>query len=159
MEDECVRRLVHAISPAGDVGQSEVCASNRRLVVRRAEDSMMAHIGEPLTMVDLCAQVGVSERTLHYAFQALLGMSPMAYLMAKRLNGVRRELKAADPDFETVLEIAARWGFWHTGNFAAHYRRLFDELPRRRFGMGPKQVPVFGNLPSENSTPSNTAAP
>jgi AraC family ethanolamine operon transcriptional activator len=31
-----------------------------------------------------------------------------------------------------VREIAQRWGFWHTGEFAAAYRRLFGELPSQR---------------------------
>jgi AraC-like DNA-binding protein len=52
----------------------------------------------------------------------------MAYFKASRLNAVRQELKAA-PAGTTVREIAKRWGFRHTGEFAADYRRLFDELP------------------------------
>jgi AraC family ethanolamine operon transcriptional activator len=46
-----------------------------------------------------------------------------------RLNAVRQELKAASAGTATVREIARRWGFWHTGEFAAAYRRLFGELP------------------------------
>jgi AraC family ethanolamine operon transcriptional activator len=53
----------------------------------------------------------------------------MAYFKAGRLNAVRQELKAAAADTATVHEIAQRWGFWHTGEFAAAYRRLFGELP------------------------------
>jgi AraC family ethanolamine operon transcriptional activator len=89
---------------------------------------MRACLGEPLSLLDLCRELGVSERTLHYAFQEVRGLSPMAYFRAFRLNGVRQELKTA-PDTATVREIARRWGFWHTGEFAAAYRRLFGELP------------------------------
>jgi AraC family ethanolamine operon transcriptional activator len=53
----------------------------------------------------------------------------MAYFRARRLNAVRQELKAADAGTATVHEIARRWGFFHTGEFAAAYRRLFGELP------------------------------
>jgi AraC family ethanolamine operon transcriptional activator len=52
----------------------------------------------------------------------------MAYFRACRLNAVRQELKTA-PDTATVYQIAQRWGFWHTGEFAAAYRRLFGKLP------------------------------
>jgi AraC family ethanolamine operon transcriptional activator len=89
---------------------------------------MRACLGEPLSLLDLCRELDVSERTLHYAFQEVRGLSPMAYFMAIRLNAVRQELKTA-PDTATVHEIAQRWGFWHTGEFAAAYRRLFGELP------------------------------
>ena len=37
------------------------------------------------------------------------------------------------PIMTTVQEIAQRWGFWHTGEFAADYRRLFGELPSQTF--------------------------
>jgi AraC family ethanolamine operon transcriptional activator len=53
----------------------------------------------------------------------------MAYFRAVRLNAVRQELKAAAAGTATVHEVAQRWGFWRTGEFAAAYRRLFGELP------------------------------
>ena len=80
-------------------------------------------------MLELCRELAVSERTLHYAFQEIRGLSPMAYFKASRLNAVRQELKAAAAGTTTVGEIAQRWGFWHNGEFAADYRRLFGELP------------------------------
>jgi transcriptional regulator GlxA family with amidase domain len=42
---------------------------------------------------------------------------------------VRRELRAADPSTTKIVEIANDYGFWHMGRFAAHYQRLFQELP------------------------------
>jgi AraC family ethanolamine operon transcriptional activator len=102
--------------------------SNRERLVRRADDYMRACLGEPLSLLELCRELGVSERTLHYAFQEVRGLSPMAYFRAVRLNAVRQELKTA-ADTATVHEVAQRWGFWHTGEFAAAYRRLFGELP------------------------------
>ena len=29
----------------------------------------------------------------------------------------------------SVTDAANRWGFWHMGDFAMNYRRMFDELP------------------------------
>ena len=112
--------------------QTECWSSNRERLVRRADDYMRACPGEPLSLLDLCRELGVSERALHYAFQEVRGLSPMAYFRAFRLNAVRQELKSA-PDTATVQEIAQRWGFWHTGELAAAYRRLFGELPSRTF--------------------------
>ena len=103
--------------------------SKRARLVRRAEDYLRANLGHPLSIFDLCQELAVSERTLHYAFQELRGLSPMAYFKARRLNAVRQELKAASTGATTVRVIAQRWGFWHTGEFAAAYRRLFGELP------------------------------
>jgi AraC family ethanolamine operon transcriptional activator len=91
---------------------------------------------EPLTIRELCQQVDVSERTLRNAFLAHAGVSPKAYLTARRLNGVRQELRQAFSDGRQINDVAAAWGFWHMGQFAADYRRHFGELPSetlRRF--------------------------
>jgi len=126
IEQECVRRFVGLL--ARPIDRTACQPPNRARLVRRAEDYMRAHRGEPVSVLDLCRELAVSERTLHHAFQAIRGLSPMAYFRAVRLNAVRQELKAA-ADTATVHEIARRWGFWHTGEFAAAYRRLFGELP------------------------------
>jgi AraC family ethanolamine operon transcriptional activator len=128
VEQECVRRVVEMIAQSTGGDRTACWSSNRERLVRRADDCMWACLGEPLSLLDLCQDLDVSERTLHYAFQEVRGLSPMAYFRAFRLNAVRQELKTA-PDTATVHEIARRWGFWHAGEFAAAYRRLFGELP------------------------------
>jgi AraC family ethanolamine operon transcriptional activator len=130
VEQEYVQRVVAVIAQSTGGDRTACWSSNRGRLVRRADDYMRAFLGEPLSVLDLCRELGVSERTLHYAFQEVRGLSPMAYFKALRLNAVRQELKTA-PDTTTVQEIAQRWGFWHTGEFAAAYRRLFGELPSR----------------------------
>jgi AraC family ethanolamine operon transcriptional activator len=127
IEQECLRRFLATLArPNHD--RTACQPPNRARLVRRAEDYMQAKLGEPVSVLDLCQELAISERTLHHAFQEVRGMSPMAYFQAVRLNGVRQELKTA-ADTATVYEIAQRWGFWHTGEFAAAYRRLFGELP------------------------------
>jgi len=127
IEQECLRRFVGLLArPNHD--RTACQPPNRARLVRRAEDYLRANRREPVSVLDLCRELAVSERTLHHAFQEIRGLSPMAYFKAVRLNAVRQELKTA-ADTATVHEIAQRWGFWHTGEFAAAYRRLFGELP------------------------------
>ena len=92
-------------------------------------DYLDAHPQKPLRMAVLCAIAQISERTLQYHFRRELGMTPKAYLAGQRLNGVHRELWRADPYTTAVSDVANHWGFWHMGQFAADYRRLFGELP------------------------------
>ena len=49
-------------------------------------------------------------------------------LQTVRLQSVRRNLLGKSPG-NSISEIAASWGFWHMGQFAAVYRRQFGELP------------------------------
>lgn len=120
------------------------CAG-RRNVVDAAKAFMRDRIAEPITVADLCRQLGVSRRTLQYSFQEVLGINPVAFLRAMRLNGVRRDLKAASRAGGSVQDIAARWGFWHLGHFVTDYKRMFGELPsetlhgRRASGAGPRR--------------------
>lgn len=93
-------------------------ASEARRLVEDAPDC-------PMSVVELALRLGVSRRTVQYACQGTLGIKPTSYLRALRLNGARRELRAAT----SVTEAATRWGFWHFGNFARDYREMFGELP------------------------------
>ena len=79
-------------------------------------------------MLDLCNSIGASRRKLQYCFQDALGINPVAYLRAVRLNAVRRELLAGRPG-ASVQAVAACWGFWHLSRFSGEYRQLFGELP------------------------------
>ncbi len=101
----------------------------RDRALRRAKAYLSEHVQEPVTVSDLCRVTEVSERTLRYAFLEQFGTSPKSYLLAMRLNGVRRHLSHADPSSTKVVDVANHWGFWHMGQFAADYRRLFGELP------------------------------
>jgi AraC family ethanolamine operon transcriptional activator len=128
IEQECLRRFAELLARPHD-DRTARQPSNRSRLVRRTEEYLRANLRQPLSLCNLYRELGVSERTLHYAFRELRGLSPMAYFKASRLNAVRQELKAAPAGTTTVREIAQRWGFWHTGEFAAAYRRLFGELP------------------------------
>jgi AraC-like DNA-binding protein len=96
--------------------------------VVRAERAMRRQLGEPLTLADLAAAAGVSERTLHYGFRNFRGTTPMGRLAALRLQQGRRLLQNAAQG-STVSRIAAEVGFAQLGRFAGIYREAFGELP------------------------------
>jgi AraC family transcriptional regulator, ethanolamine operon transcriptional activator len=79
----------------------------------------------PLSIAELCVELGMSRRTLQYAFHQALDLNPVAYLRAVRLNHARRELRCG----LSVTSAATKWGFLHFGSFASDYRRMFGELP------------------------------
>jgi AraC family ethanolamine operon transcriptional activator len=98
----------------------------RKRLVDRACELMLAQPDEPLSMLEVCRRVGASRRKLNYCFQEALSTSPVKYLRAVRLNGVRRALRAGAA---SVQDAAAHWGFWHLGQFARDYKGQFGELP------------------------------
>jgi len=104
-------------------------ASSRAKIVRCALEHIEHSSDEPLTVADLCRFTDVSERTLEYAFLERFGVCPKRYLLTHRLNCVRRALRKSDASTTKVVDVANHWGFWHMGQFAADYRRVFSELP------------------------------
>ncbi|MCK9812704.1 MAG: helix-turn-helix domain-containing protein [Candidatus Pseudomonas colombiensis] len=100
----------------------------RKRMVDRAREYALGHLDQPLSILDLCNHIGASRRKLQYCFQETLGINPVAYLRALRLNAVRRELRDSTRE-HGVQEVAARWGFWHLSRFASDYRTLFGETP------------------------------
>lgn len=101
-------------------------------IVREVRQHLLQNQNETITVVDLCQKFQISRRTLQYAFQDVMGMSPNAYLRTIRLNGVRRSLRDPNSGVMSVQQAAADWGFWHLSQFARDYQGLFGELPSER---------------------------
>ena len=95
----------------------DIIAETRKLVHNNADMT--------ISVAEVCCQLGISRRALQYCFQNLLNTTPMAFLRAERLNGVRRMLRTES----SVTEAAAHWGFWHFGHFSHEYKKMFGELP------------------------------
>ncbi|HEU5340904.1 helix-turn-helix domain-containing protein [Edaphobacter sp.] len=106
-------------------------------IVREVRQHLLQNQDESITVVDLCQQFQISRRTLQYAFQDVMGMSPNAYLRTLRLNGVRRCLRDPNSGVTSVQQAAADWGFWHLSQFARDYHELFGELPSERLKRRP----------------------
>ncbi len=102
-------------------------AQVRSQALKSALSVIAARAHEPFTMTELYELSDASGRTLRYAFEEEFGLSPKQYLQAHRLNGVRRELRHGGT--RKIADAANAWGFWHMGQFAADYRKMFGELP------------------------------
>jgi len=106
----------------------------RQEVVRKVDQHIFQYVEEPPTIPELCAVTGASKRTLEYAFNEYFGLNPKAYVNAMRLNAVRKQLRGAQAGDILVADVANTWGFWHMGQFAADYRKLFGENPSITLG-------------------------
>lgn len=128
LRDALLIEWLEAIPGSVDVRDMRRVEARRR-VVDRAIERVLASPDQPVTMLEVCKQVGASPRRLELCFRDVLGMSPHKYLRAVRLCGARRELKRLADGGATVHDVAARWGFWHMSAFSADYKQQFGELP------------------------------
>jgi AraC-like DNA-binding protein len=97
--------------------------------MRRFEEFLEANPGRPLCLTEICAGIGVAERTLRAACEEHLGMGPIRYLTLRRMHLVRRALQHADSSNSTVTSIITDHGFYELGRFSVAYRELFGESP------------------------------
>jgi AraC family transcriptional regulator, ethanolamine operon transcriptional activator len=132
LRDALLIEWIEALPERVDASEPPTLVARKQLV-QQACALMLAQADEPLSMLQVCRHVGASRRKLNYCFQDVLGTSPLKYLRALRLNGVRRDLRGGAV---SVQQAAARWGFWHLSEFAAAYRRQFGELPSRTLKTG-----------------------
>ena len=101
----------------------------RNCLLARMIDFINAHLGEPISLADLCKVVNLSPRTAQYIFMDRFGVSPKQYIKARRLSAVRRNLLDSKFYKRTITSVASDWGFWHMGQFSADYQSFFKELP------------------------------
>ena len=100
----------------------------QRELVRRIDRYLIAAGSRPIYISELCETFKVRRRTLHRAFNAVMGIPPITFLRRMRLNAVHAALLMADPGVK-IADIARAHGFHELGRFAASYRRAFGELP------------------------------
>lgn len=115
--------------PGEECVKLELHTEARGRLLRRAREFVCDHDHEVLSVTELAAAVGSSERTLQREFEREFGLTPKKYLRGQRLYAAHRQLWHADSTATTVADVANEWGFWHLGQFAKDYRRIFGELP------------------------------
>lgn len=84
----------------------------------------------PITITELCSKLYISRRALQYACEEKLGCSPHQFLLATRLNKVKRIISNPTNN-QTISDVAFSVGFYHYGLFSNHYKKLFGEHPSR----------------------------
>jgi AraC family ethanolamine operon transcriptional activator len=124
---------VAALATDGGPPAPQRAAREAVRVLRQVEDLLFSRLSEPIYTSQVCEALRISPRKLHDSIVATCGMSPHAYLKIRRLTLARRALLTATPDVRLIKRVAIAHGFWHFGNFAQDYRRLFGETPSETF--------------------------
>jgi AraC-like DNA-binding protein len=142
--------LIHALVTclAAKVRDDGSARGHHTRMMVRFEEVLAAHPNRSLPMPELCALIGVTERTLRSCCAEFLGICPSRYMLLRRLKAVRIALRDADPATASVAEIAGGCGFTELGRFAGVYRTAFGESPSTtlRRTRGPRTLgPIFAD--------------
>ena len=128
LENELIHIMVRCLADGAAV---EPTAGSRRheTIIARFEEFLEENPNRPLYLTEICAAIGVAERTLRASCEEHLGMGPIRYLTLRRMHLVRRTLLGSDPSKTTVTQTVTDHGFWELGRFSVAYHLLFGESP------------------------------
>jgi AraC-like DNA-binding protein len=99
------------------------------VLLRRAIAFIEDHADCDIGIADIAGAIYVTPRAIQLMFRRHRDCTPMEYLRRVRLDYAHQELLGATRAQTTVTQIAARWGFAHTGRFAVYYRQVYGESP------------------------------
>jgi AraC-like DNA-binding protein len=157
LEEQLIHVVVRCLAEGAAV---ETRTSGRRhdAIVARFEEFLETNPDRPLYLTEICAAIGVAERTLRASCEEHLGMGPIRYLTLRRMHLVRRALLRTDPSKATVTRIVTDHGFWELGRFSVAYRMLFGESPSETLRRPAEQPEIFLNRPSSLTATELTTA-
>jgi AraC-like DNA-binding protein len=98
-------------------------------LLRRAIVFIEEHPDSDIGITDIARATYVTPRAIQLMFRRHRDCTPMEYLRRVRLHHAHQELLLANRAQATVTQIAARWGFAHTGRFAVYYRQVYGQSP------------------------------
>jgi AraC-like DNA-binding protein len=128
LEQALTHAMVDCIS-AQDFPDDSSARRRHEKIMRRFHTAISERAEEAMYIPDLCAIVGVPERTLRLCCYESLGMGPKRYLLLRRMNLAWQALRKADMAVTTVTDVAANFRFWNFGRFSVEYKVLYGESP------------------------------
>jgi AraC-like DNA-binding protein len=139
LEEQLIHAMVRCLAAGFD---SKLGARRHDVIIRRFEEFLEAHPEQPLYLTEICAAIGVAERTLRASCEEHMGMGPIRFLTLRRMHLVRRALLSADRSKATVTSIVTDHGFWELGRFSVAYRALFGEAPSETLHRPPERTAI-----------------
>ncbi|MPV67758.1 helix-turn-helix transcriptional regulator [Burkholderia sp. BE17] len=111
--------------------QSDDVTARLPLKYRRAYHYILQNLSRSdLSVREVAAEIGVTERALQNAFKVYLGLSPRELIRSQRMERIRTELVDFTSTGErSVKEAARKWGVQNGSTLVVAYRKEFDETP------------------------------
>jgi len=111
----------------------------RYQIARKADEYLRVNLHRSVTVAEVCRELQVSRRLLHYAMVDVYQTPPIQYHIRLRLQYARQMLLTL-PNRLTILEVALRSGFANAGYFSIYYKALFGESPSATRGVCVRQT-------------------
>ena len=127
LESDLLEALVNCLTSGAFQGSR--ARRRHKDIINLFEDTLAANSNRAACTTEICAAIGVQERTLRGCCTEILGVSAAKYMRVRRLNFARAALNSCNHADTNVASIAQRYGFTELGRFAVEYRTIFGERP------------------------------
>ena len=111
----------------GEAGDSVRRAFGVGNEVARAIEYLSSHLGEPITIEDMAAQVGMSRAVFHRKFKQVTTMSPIQFVKSMRLNSAAMKMAAGLNVNEAAMEV----GYASSSQFSREFKRMYGLSPKQ----------------------------
>jgi transcriptional regulator GlxA family with amidase domain len=133
------RSLVQILlGDACEIAPAEIAQVQR--VLKRVHYFMAGHLDRSVRLDQLCVAADVKRENLERIFRNYVGLDPIQYLEACRLNQVFKALRRADPAGIDVGEIARAWGFAQLNSFTRQFTGMFGKSPPEILQEAPRLI-------------------
>ena len=103
----------------------------RERLMYRITDYLNEHFAEPLTLRKISEAVFVSEAHLSHAFKKEVGLSPMQYVMQRRIGEAQSLLMETS---QPIQDIGEELGFVSSAHFSKMFKKYVGITPKEYRG-------------------------
>ena len=126
--DDMLMSAISLFVAAGRTKGSRNIGSRHKALVDQACEAIRKSLKTEFTIRELSSYLGVSERALQMAFQAVLNQTPKQWVASEKLEAARLELMG-NPSAR-IAEVAEDFGFSSSSHFSSAFRGKFGYSPR-----------------------------
>ena len=103
----------------------------RERLMYRITDYLNEHFAEPLTLKKISEAVFVSEAHLSHAFKKVVGLSPMQYVIQRRIGEAQSRLMETS---QPIQDIGEELGFVSSAHFSKMFKKYVGITPKEYRG-------------------------
>lgn len=100
---------------------------HKDILVRQVQDYVEDNFAKQLSVNNLCTQFNVIPRTLNRRFQASIGMRPIAYIQAIRVEQAKRLLEMGETNLKSLATLV---GYDDISSFTRLFKRMTSHTPK-----------------------------
>jgi AraC family transcriptional regulator len=122
-----VASLVETLqTPVCDTGKTRAAATFPKWRLARILGYIETNIGEPITLADLAATVGLSRMYFAKQFRATTGIRPHDFVLRKRIERAQQLLAVTS---DALVDVALSVGFQTQAHFTTVFKKITGTTP------------------------------